>query len=70
MENQTQQILNELRTIKIDIEFIKENIIDMDTILTPKEEIRLNESLEEFQRGETISLEEIEKERKNAGLEI
>ena len=70
MENQTQQILDELKTMKIDIEFIKENVVDMDTILTSEEEMRLNESLEEFQRGETISLKEIEKERKNAGLEI
>ena len=66
MENQTQQILNELRTIKIDIELIKQNVVDMDTILTPKEEIRLNESLEEFKQGKTTPLIEFEKEIQNA----
>ena len=65
MENQAQQILNELRTIKIDIEFIKQNVVDVDSVLTSGEEERLNESLEEFERGKTISIVEFEKEIQN-----
>ena len=66
MELQTQQILNELKTMRIDIEFIKENLVDVDAILTPEEETRLNKSLDEFKQGKTTSLEEFEKEMKNA----
>ena len=65
MENQTQQILDELKTIRIDIEFIKQNIIDMDDVLTPEEETRLNESLEEFGQGKTTPIIEFEKEIQN-----
>ena len=66
MENQTQQILNELRAIRVDIKYIKQNVVDMDTILTPEEETRLNESLDEFKQGRTTPLIEFEKEIQNA----
>lgn len=62
MEKETQQILNELKTMRIDIEFIKDNLVNMDTILTPEEDIRLNKSLEEFKQGKTTPLAEFEKE--------
>ena len=56
MESEVKKVLDELRTIKIDIEFIKEHMVDVDTILTPEEEKRLNLSIDEFKRGRTISL--------------
>jgi hypothetical protein len=59
------QIMQELKEIKIDLNFIKEHMVDVDTILTPEEEIELNESLEELKKGETFSLNVIKKDRKN-----
>lgn len=61
MESQEiQKILKELRTIRIDIEFIKENMIDSDAILTCGEKSKLDESLDEFKRGKAVSLKEFE----------
>jgi len=62
METPTKQILNELREIRIEITFIKEHMVDADTVLTPEEESRLDESLQEFRLGESTSLEDFEKE--------
>ena len=57
------EILEQLKQIRIDINFIKENMVDVDCILTPEEEKRHEESLAELERGETFSLEDIEQER-------
>ena len=62
MEAQMEKILNELKTIKIEIEYIKENMVDVDSILTPEEEIELDESVEEFKKGNTKSFAQIKKE--------
>jgi len=68
MEQQTinQQILDELKQIRTDINIIKQSTVDPDTILTSEEENDLDNALEEYKRDEAISLEEIEKERENA----
>ena len=39
-------------------------MIDIDTILTPEEEERLEESLHDFKEGKTTSLPEFEEEMK------
>jgi len=64
MEQQisNQQILEKLNKIQIDINMIKENMIDVDCILTPEEEARHEESLAELEQGETISHEDLKKE--------
>ena len=64
MSTEAHQILEELKTIKLDLEYIKGHMVDVDTILTPEEEERLEESLQDFREGKTTSLEEIEQERK------
>ena len=63
MSTTSTQILEELKTIKLDLEYIKVHMVDVDTILTPEEEERLEESLQDFREGKTTSLEEMEKER-------
>ena len=60
------QIMQELKEIKKDIKFIKKHMIDIDSILTSEEEKNLEESLKEFKEGRTTSLEDFEKEIKNA----
>ncbi|MEK6852431.1 MAG: hypothetical protein AABX59_01000 [Nanoarchaeota archaeon] len=62
MANENKQILDELKEIKSDVKFIKEHMVDIDTILTPEEEVRLKESVEEFEDGKTTSIEDFEKE--------
>jgi hypothetical protein len=71
MEQQTinQEILEKLKQLQTDVNVIKENLVDPDTILTPEEEKRHEESLRELERGETFSLEDVEKARaKNVGF--
>ena len=52
-------ILDKLEGIEQELHFIKKHMVDVDTILTPEEEERLNLSLEEYKEGKTISLERL-----------
>lgn len=65
MATETQLIMEELKEIKIDLHYIKDHMVDVDTILTPKEEERLEESLQEFKERKTTSLSEFEEEMKS-----
>lgn len=58
------QLIQELKEIKMDLNFIKEHMVDVDTILTPEEEERLEESLRDLRAGKATSLEEFEKQMK------
>jgi len=57
------EVLERLMKLQADIDFIKKNLIDADCILSPEENERLDTSLEEYDRGEIFSLEDIEKKR-------
>ena len=65
MANEIKQVMEKLDTIKLELDFIKKHMVDVDTILTLREEARLEESLEDLKKGRTISLEEFQKEMKN-----
>lgn len=56
------KIFEDLEFLKQKIINIESNMVDMDCILTPQEEINLNESLKELEKGETTSLEDFESE--------
>lgn len=60
------EILRRLDIIKSELDFIKEHLIDIDTIMTKEEEETFEESLQELKEGKTTSLEDFEKEMKNA----
>lgn len=60
------QIMEELKEIKSELNFIKEHMVDVDTVLTPEENIEIDESLKELKEGKTFSLDIIRKDRKNA----
>ncbi len=62
MAAELQQVLQKLDAIKLELDYIKEHIIDVDTVLTSEERERLHESLTDLKKGRTISLEEFEKE--------
>jgi hypothetical protein len=57
-----QHMNEELKAIRTDLDYIKEHMIDVDTILTPKEQERLDEAIEEHKSGKAVSLEDFEKE--------
>ena len=50
------KIEEELAAIRKDIDYIKEHMIDVDSILTKNEEKILEESMKEFEAGKTVSL--------------
>ena len=61
-ETVNQQVAEELKAIRADLNFIKEHMVDIDTILTLEEEKKLDEAIEEYKSGKTVSLEDFEKE--------
>ena len=54
--------MKELKIIQKDLEYIKEHMVDADTLLTPEEEAGLEKSLKEHKEGKTTKLEDFEKE--------
>lgn len=56
------KIYEALVELKREVDFIKNHIVDIDTILTPEENIELNKSLKELEEGKTFSLEDIKKD--------
>ena len=60
------KIYETLVELKRDVGFIKNHMADVDVILTPEENIELDESLKELEEGKTFSLENIKKDRENA----
>ncbi|MCK4433174.1 MAG: hypothetical protein KAV48_04495 [Methanomicrobia archaeon] len=55
-------ILDEIKEIKKELAYIKEHMIDVDSILTDREVILLKEAEKEFEDGETIKLEDLKRE--------
>ena len=62
MSLEMKQVMKKLDVIKAEIDFIKEHMVDADTILTPKEEVELDKSLKELKEGKTTSHEDLKKE--------
>ena len=60
------KIYETLIELKREVDFIKNHMVDVDTILTPEENIELDESLKELEEGKTFSFEDIKKDRQNA----
>ena len=56
------EIWEELKVIRRELGYIKEHMVDVDTVLTQEEERILDESLREFEEGEATKLEDFEKE--------
>jgi hypothetical protein len=58
------KIIEELKAIRRDLDFIKEHMADIDTILTSEEEKILEEVVKEFREGKAAKLEKLESERR------
>ncbi len=54
-------ILNELKSIKQDLAFIKSHMVDRDEIMTKDEHKMVVEALEEERLGKTVSLASVKK---------
>jgi len=63
---ETKQIMDELKSIKEELHYIKVHMVDADTILTAEEKKLLDESRVNEKAGKLISLEELENVRSNA----
>jgi hypothetical protein len=54
--------IKKLKAIKRDLAYIKEHMVDIGVILTPKEEDILEKGIKEFKEGETIKPEDLERD--------
>lgn len=57
-----QQITEELKAIREDLEFIKTHMFDPDTIMTIEEGRRFEQAMQELREGKTTPLSELKKE--------
>ena len=62
-ESGIQVVIEKLDDIKAELDFIREHMVDVDTILTPEEEVILENGLKEYREGKTILLEDLKKRR-------
>ena len=53
-------IMKKLEGIETDLSFIREHMIDIDTILTSDERIQHSRSMREYAEGKTFSLKDLE----------
>ena len=57
-----QNVLEELKKLRTDVDMLKGKIVDPDTRLTAEEEKIHEEGLKEFHEGKTTSLEDFKRE--------
>jgi hypothetical protein len=55
-------VMEKLNSIQSELDFIKEHMVDVDTILTEEDRADLAQARNEFKEGKTISLEKLKKE--------
>ena len=60
----SEKLVDELKAIREDLDYIKEHMVDVDTVLTPEEKARFEMSLKEYKEGKSIRLEDFEKRMK------
>ncbi len=56
------RVVDELKAIKKDLDYIKKNMVDVDNLLTKEEEKRLEKSLKEYKKGKATPLHDFKKE--------
>ena len=61
-EEDVGMILKELTEIKKELKYIKEHMIDIDSILTSDEEYLLNIAKREYNEGKTIRLDDAKRD--------
>ena len=66
MATETKQIMDELKSIKDELHYIKVHMVDVDTILTAEEKQLLDKSIVNEKAGNLTSLEVLKNVRSNA----
>ena len=61
-ETANQEILQELKNIKKELDFIKDHMVDVDTLMTAEEEQQFQKAMKEHKEGKTTSLGDLKKE--------
>jgi hypothetical protein len=56
-------VISELKAIRKDLKYIREHMVDIDTILSPDEEATLKESITEYHQRKTYTLEDVKRDR-------
>ena len=62
MTNESKLILEELKEIKQEIVYIKEHMVDVDTILDEDDKQAIEQAEKDLKEGKTIPLEQLKKE--------
>ena len=62
MESATKNILDKLDFIQSELFYIKEHMVDADTILTEEDKVDIAQARQEFETKKTISLTDLKKE--------
>ena len=57
------EVLEELKNIKDDLQYIKENMVDVDMILTSEEVEILVESINEYKNEKTTKLDDLKRDQ-------
>ena len=57
-----QKVYEELKELKKDVTFIKQHMFDPDSIMTPEEARRFEQSMKELKEGKTTPLSEVKRE--------
>ena len=57
-----EKVYRELMLLRKDVDVIKSQVIEDDTIMTDEEEERYKKAMKELEEGKTISLEDLKKE--------
>ena len=61
MSTEIKEIMDKLNEIQSELEYIKEHMVDADTILTEEDKVLLEESYENEKAGKLISSEDLRK---------
>lgn len=56
MESETKIILERLDEIKSELDYIKQHMADVDTVLTEEDAAALKEADDDFKKGRTVKL--------------
>ena len=67
MTTESKRIMDELKSIKEELNYIKVHMVDADTILTAEEKKLLDDSIVNEKAEKLTSLEELKNVRNNAG---
>lgn len=62
IEDDISRIRNRLERIETDLSYIRDHMVDVDTILTPEEKIEHERSMREYIEGKSRTLEDLERE--------